>query len=202
MEKVHQWSNIVNQEIVITKIQFDANKIIQKGEQQILDVANQKHKDGNTYRNSKVTWIKEWPELIDSISIAISDFRNTWDFDCTSLEPLQYSNYNEGDYYDWHNDQHESAYPDGLVRKLSFTIFLNDDYEGGEFEICKLSGSKKLPKINVTNINQKIITDEDRLQPSIGTIIIFPSYVWHRVAPVTKGIRKSLVGWILGKPFR
>ena len=115
---------------------------------------------------------------------------------------MQYSNYNEGDYYDWHNDQHESAYADGLIRKLSFTIFLNDEYESGEFEICKLSGSKELPKINVTNISQKIITDEGGAHPSIGTIIIFPSYVWHRVAPVTKGIRKSLVGWILGKPFR
>ena len=202
MEKVHQWGNLVNQEIAITKIQFDVNTIIQKGEQQIFDIANQKHKDGNTYRNSKVTWIKKWPELTQNIDKSISRFQKTWGFDLKTFEPLQYSNYNEGDYYDWHNDQHESAYGDGLIRKLSFTIFLNNDYEGGDFEICKLSGSKELPKINVTNISKKIITDEGGLQPSVGTIIIFPSYVWHRVAPVTKGVRKSLVGWILGKPFR
>ena len=202
MEKVHQWGNLVNQEIAITKIQFDVNTIIQKGEQQIFDIANQKHKDGNTYRNSKVTWIKKWPELTQNIDKSISRFQKTWGFDLKTFEPLQYSNYNEGDYYDWHNDQHESAYGDGLIRKLSFTVFLNNEYEGGDFEICKLSGSKELPKINVTNISQKIITDEGGLQPSIGTIIIFPSYVWHRVAPVTKGVRKSLVGWILGKPFR
>ena len=202
MEKVHQWGNLVNQEIAITKIQFDVNTIIQKGEQQIFDIANQKHKDGNTYRNSKVTWIKKWPELTQNIDKSISRFQKTWGFDLKTFEPLQYSNYNEGDYYDWHNDQHESAYDDGLIRKLSFTVFLNNEYEGGDFEICKLAGSKELPKINVTNISKKIITDEGGLQPSVGTIIIFPSYVWHRVAPVTKGVRKSLVGWILGKPFR
>ena len=202
MEKVHQWGDLVNQEIAITKIQFDVNEIIKKGEQQIFDIANQKHKDGNTYRNSKVTCIKKWPELTQNIDKSISRFQKTWGFDLKTFEPLQYSNYNEGDYYDWHNDQHESAYGDGLIRKLSFTVFLSNEYEGGDFEICKLSGSKELPKINVTNISKKIITDEEGLQPSVGTIIIFPSYVWHRVAPVTKGVRKSLVGWILGKPFR
>jgi len=150
----------VNQEIAITKIQFDVNEIIKKGEQQIFDIANQKHKDGNTYRNSKVTWIKKWPELTQNIDKSISRFQKTWGFDLKTFEPLQYSNYNEGDYYDWHNDQHESAYGDGLIRKLSFTVFLNNEYEGGDFEICKLSGSKELPKINVTNISQKIITDE------------------------------------------
>ena len=39
-------------------------------------------------------------------------------------------------------------------------------------------------------------------QPSAGTMIVFPSYLWHRVKPVIKGPRKSLVGWFLGKPFK
>ena len=67
----------MNQEIAITKIQFDVNEIIKKGEQQIFDIANQKHKDGNTYRNSKVTWIKKWPELTQHIDKSISTFQKT-----------------------------------------------------------------------------------------------------------------------------
>ena len=145
----------MNQEIAITKIQFDVNEIIKKGEQQIFDIANQKHKDGNTYRNSKVTWIKKWPELTQHIDKSISTFQKTWGFDLKVFEPLQYSNYNEGDYYDWHNDQHESAYGDGLIRKLSFTIFLNNDYEGGDFEICKRQTRKLHILIRWLNILNK-----------------------------------------------
>jgi predicted 2-oxoglutarate/Fe(II)-dependent dioxygenase YbiX len=37
---------------------------------------------------------------------------------------------------------------------------------------------------------------------SRGTVIVFPSFVWHKVAPVTKGTRYSLVNWSLGKPFK
>ena len=77
----------MNQEIAITKIQFDVNEIIKKGEQQIFDIANQKHKDGNTYRNSKVTWIKKWPELTQHIDKSISTFQKTWGFDLKVFEP-------------------------------------------------------------------------------------------------------------------
>ena len=107
---------------------------------------------------------------------------------------MQYSFYNEGDYYDWHSDQHGVRYTDGMIRKLSFAIVLNEDYEGGEFEVATLSGAKELPKINVLNLNKK-----DGL--SKGSMVVFPSYIWHRVTPVTKGVRKSLVGWVVGKPF-
>ena len=89
MEKVHQWGNLVNQEIAITKIQFDVNEIIKKGEQQIFDIANQKHKNGNTYRNSKVTWIKKWPELTQNIDKSISRFQKTWGFDLKTFEKIK-----------------------------------------------------------------------------------------------------------------
>lgn len=38
-------------------------------------------------------------------------------------------------------------------------------------------------------------------KPKTGTMIVFPSHIWHKVGPVTKGVRKSLVGWVVGKPF-
>ena len=179
----------------IGKFNFDIDEIIRRGEHQLFNAANQKYKDGSSFRNSNVTWIKDWLELENYVANRIKLVNQKyWSFDLIKFEPLQYSVYNKGDYYDWHSDQHGSKYADGMVRKLSFTIALNDDYEGGEFEVATLSSAKKLPKINIINVNK----EEDF---SKGTAIVFPSFVWHRVAPVTKGVRKSLVGWVVGKPF-
>ena len=68
-------------------------------------------------------------------------------------------------------------------------LFLNEDYEGGEFEIANP---------NPKGINQNIkFTDKF----TTGTIITFPSFMWHKVHPITKGTRKVLVGWIVGPSF-
>ena len=199
----------------VAELDFDVEEIIKRSEQQIFKVANQKRADGSSFRNSNVTWIDEsdkdgalsWPELTDHIAKQIHSINNKyWKFDLSKSEPLQYSIYNEGDYYDWHNDQRESVYKNGLVRKLSFTVFLNEDYDDGDFEIVELSAAKKLPKLNVENVSATLLVNEGGMiigpQPSAGTMIVFPSYLWHRVKPVIKGPRKSLVGWFLGEPFK
>jgi PKHD-type hydroxylase len=71
----------------------------------------------------------------------------------------------------------------GSNRKLSFSLLLNDDYEGGELEIPGSPGQ------------------EDVFVPVRNTAIFFPSSMPHCVKPVTKGIRKSLVGWVHGPNF-
>ena len=199
----------------VEEVNFDVEEIIKRSEEQIFKVANQKRTDGSSFRNSNVTWIDDsskddalaWPELTKQITQQIDTINNKhWGFDLSKCEPMQYSIYNEGDYYDWHNDRREFAYGNGLVRKLSFTLFLNEDYDGGDFEIVELSGAKELPKLNVENVSATLLINEGGMitgpQPSAGTMIVFPSHLWHRVAPVTKGPRKSLVGWFLGKPFK
>ncbi|MEM1123293.1 MAG: 2OG-Fe(II) oxygenase [Bacteroidota bacterium] len=98
------------------------------------------------------------------------------------FEPLQLMEYSEGDFFDWHLDfgnQHSS------IRKLSVTMQLSDptDYEGGDLQFM---------------INKDIIT----APRSKGTIIIFPSFIMHRVTPITQGKRRSIVGWVSGPPFR
>ena len=199
----------------VSELGFDVEEIIKRSEHQIFKVANQKRADGSSFRNSNVTWIDEsdkdgalpWSELTDHVAKQIHSINNKyWKFDLSKSEPLQYSIYNEGDYYDWHNDQRESVYEDGLVRKLSFTVFLNEDYDDGDFEIVELSAAKELPKLNVENVSATLLVNEGGMitgpQPSAGTMIVFPSYLWHRVKPVIKGPRKSLVGWFLGKPFK
>ena len=199
----------------VAELDFDVEEIIKRSEQQIFKVANQKRADGSSFRNSNVTWIDEsekdgalpWPELTDHIAKQIHSINNKyWKFNLSKSEPLQYSIYNEGDYYDWHNDQRESVYKNGLVRKLSFTVFLNEDYDGGDFQIVELSAAKELPKLNVENVSATLLVNKGGMiigpQPSAGAMIVFPSYLWHRVKPVIKGPRKSLVGWFLGEPFK
>ena len=70
------------------------------------------------------------------------------------------------------------------IRKLSATIALNDDYEGGEFEFYNGNQPADIPEIKK------------------GSIIVFPSTSWHRITPVTKGTRISLVTWLTGPLFR
>ena len=124
--------------------------------------------------------------------------RAGWKYDITSAEGMQITRYKKGGFYCFHRDgkgDHLSAYdmPDkefmhGRVRKLSMTVLLNDDYEGGEFQFATYN--KEKCEISVPEFNK------------IGSIVVFPSSMEHRVAPVTKGIRYSLVVWFVGPPFK
>ena len=88
----------------------------------------------------------------------------------------------------------EEGQTKGKIRKLSVTVSLTDpkEYKGGEleFDFRNLDPDKK-PNIRAcTEILPK------------GSLVVFPSFVWHRVKPVTKGVRHSLVIWNLGYPFK
>lgn len=97
-------------------------------------------------------------------------------------EGLQFTEYSApGGKYDQHIDKIYG----GVIRKLSIVVQLTDpsEYDGGDFEI--MDGSTP----------EKLFRDK-------GTLIAFPSYTLHRVTPVTRGTRNSLVGWVTGKPFK
>lgn len=145
--------------------------------------------DGDTKnRSSMITWIND-NQVVDTITEKI--FRanaESFKFQLSTIEPLQYSRYDVDDHYNWHIDSHFEPYADGMIRKLSFTVILNREYTGGEFEIT-------VP--NPKNIDTSSTYDK----PNVGDIILFPSHIWHKVHPVKSGVRKSLVGWVLGRPF-
>ena len=123
--------------------------------------------------------------------------RAGWKYDIRFAESMQITRYKKGGFYSFHTDgkgDHLSTYdePDnefkhGNVRKLSMTVLLNDNYEGGEFQFATLNNEKC--EIHTPEFNK------------IGSIVVFPSGMEHRVTPVTKGIRYSLVVWFLGPPF-
>mgnify|MGYP003111580338 CR=1 FL=1 len=115
-----------------------------------------------------------------------ANINSNWNFQVESCEPMQISKYEENGHYDFHLDGNgftrynmpENKFLHNKTRKLSMTIVLNEDYEGGEFEFF----------------------DEKRLiKEKLGTVIVFPSYMIHRVKPVTKGTRYSLVVWFCGE---
>ena len=117
----------------------------------------------------------------DNFLYDISDIEN---------ELIQYTQYNKGDYYNWHTDMDicDINEPDQLVRKLSFTLQLTneDEYTGGNLEFADFDDS----------------TQRFTVPKSSGTVIVFDSRTPHRVNPVESGIRKSLVGWVVGKRWR
>ena len=80
----------------------------------------------------------------------------------------------------------------GKVRKLSLICSLNEDYEGGELEVWNPDPRKTESKriMNVKDIK------------TMGTVVIFSSLLWHRIKPVTKKTRYSIVNWVLGFPWK
>jgi PKHD-type hydroxylase len=85
----------------------------------------------------------------------------------------------------------------GKIRKLSMTCQLTDgsEYQGGELEFDFRNYDPHMRD------ESKHLRQAKEILPK-GSIIVFPSFVWHRVKPVTKGVRYSLVMWNLGYPFK
>ena len=151
------------------------------------------------HRNSNVGWIGE-PWMYHEIHNLVHRANRSaeWNFHWNYSEPAQYTVYKKGQFYGWHQDSfdkpsHDPKNPNyhGKIRKLSVTISLSDssEYTGGRLQFLDRSGYK-----------QKIITCTEVLTK--GSLVVFPSFMWHRVTPVKKGIRKSLVMWNLGDPFK
>lgn len=137
-------------------------------------------------RKSQIIFIKpganDW--IYDRLAQAcIQVNANRYKFEILGFQTeLQLANYANSGFFEWHMD---FGAGDISNRKLSITVQLSDsdEYEGGDLQFM---------------INQNIVTAPREK----GTAIIFPSFALHRVTPVTKGSRKSIVGWIAGPPYK
>ena len=143
-------------------------------------------------RDSDVVWLYD-PWLFDYILpfVERANREAGWNFQWDPVHMLQFTKYGPGQFYNWHRDT-SIRQPDseGKIRKISVTVNLNDDYEGGEFYIdAENHYGKTSPRLN-----------ENLKLP--GSIAVFPADIWHKVDPVTKGIRYSLVVWLTGDPFK
>ena len=160
----------------------------------------------NKTRNSNVSWLREnW--IYKEIHPFIHEANNRagWNFQWDWSEPCQFTKYDVGQYYGWHCDSFKKPYENhyipelnGKTRKLSATISLShpDEYEGGELEF----DFRNYNDPHDINKRNEVIRQCEEIKPR-GSIVVFPSHVWHRVKPVTKGTRYSLVIWSCGNPY-
>jgi PKHD-type hydroxylase len=139
-------------------------------------------------RKSTIRWMFQDPKfewIYNRISELVTEANNAiWKFDITGMpEAIQYTEYyDNGGHYDWHMD----CGPGELsTRKVSVTVQLSDsdEYEGGDLEFMRGSTAEQAPR-------------------GKGVVVIFPSYMLHRVTPITKGTRKSFVLWLGGSHYR
>ena len=155
-------------------------------------------------RKSDLVWLDdEWIYKEIHPYINIANKNAGWNFEWIRSEQCQFTKYKLNQYYDWHCDSNPKPYnkpghdQHGMVRKLSVTCQLTDgsEYEGGElqFDFRNYNPNHRDP-------DSHVITAKEILPK--GSIVVFPSHVWHRVKPVTKGTRYSLVLWNLGYPFK
>jgi len=139
-------------------------------------------------RKSKVAWINNnnrtsW--LYERLAFIARNLNGQFfDLDLYGfVEDFQYTVYgSEEDHYTWHMDKGKNS---ASPRKLSLVVMLSDpsEYDGGDLEIMVGNTPMALNKTK-------------------GIVHAFPSYVLHRVTPVTRGIRRTLVVWVSGPKFR
>jgi PKHD-type hydroxylase len=163
-------------------------------------------------RKNKVSW-HDNEELYSMIRPAMQTANELsgWKYNITCIEPVQYTvYYGDESHYHWHtdtitndktlNDDFPEGHMKGTIRKISCSIQLEDpkDYDGGEFELMVSRESKEDDLdlggdgyFKTTSLSLPHCKDK-------GSAIFFPSFSYHRVKPVTKGIRKSLVCWFRG----
>ena len=165
---------------------------------------NQK-KDLKTLRNSSIAWLSDkWIYRTIHDYIHSANKNAGWNFDWDYSEACQFTKYKIDQHYDWHKDSWDKPYrrPDdlnynGKIRKLSVTCQLTDgsEYTGGELQFDCINYDP-----HMRDEDKHVLTVKEILPK--GSIVVFPSFVWHRVQPVTRGTRYSLVIWNLGYPFK
>ncbi len=141
-------------------------------------------------RKGDVCWLdpdqKDYHWIYERCSAAVAQVNHfDWRFDLDFIDPLQFTCYDStGDHFDWHIDNAQN-YQGTTYRKLSFSIQLSHEssYEGGNLEILTARDPITLPREQ-------------------GTFMAFPSFMLHRVQPITRGQRYSLVGWCTGPQLR
>ena len=181
---------------------------------------NKKHIKDVYIRDSDISWMSD-SHIYDLIIpfVQKANYSAGWKYDLDYYEAFQFTVYKPGGFYNWHQDGgncHNSKYRKliegvtnntdnvdggpfvkshnfvGKVRKLSVTVNLTEptDYDGGNLKFDLGPHTEK---------NRYYECEESRPR---GSIIVFPSDMYHQVTPITRGTRYSLVLWCLGKPFR
>lgn len=193
-----QWQGALSDEICDKIIKLGKTKISEHGYK--ATVGTDTGKLNEDIRKSSVCWFNDqWLYDLLCPYVYEANVNAGWNFDIENSEDIQFTEYKKNGYYSWHSDggsDHHAKYSKentkwetyyDKVRKLSMTVNLSHrkDYDGGD--------------LLIKNYEQEITCKKAGHR---GSIIVFPSFYQHKISPITKGIRNSLVMWTLGKPFK
>ena len=176
VKQINEYANTIEEEVALTGDVSAGSKL-------------------TDYRRSKIRWLPAssagTAPIINMVSSMFTEANNNaFGVDWTSITQLQHTLYeaDEQGHYDFHHDVFYEA-PVMTHRKLSMSIQLSDgdEYEGGDFEFS--------PHYMPHPPDPKALRKK-------GTVLIFPSFILHKVTPVTKGERKALVVWAEGPLWR
>ena len=136
-----------------------------------------------TIRKSEIAWIRDtnWKDFFWRYMHQMK-MESGLNFQIDGVDHLQLTKYvAPSGYYNYHIDGNGYTQVNSKARKISMTCLLNDDFEGGDLSFY--------------------VTNEYTVPMKQGDLIFFPSYLLHKVTPVTKGTRYSLVAWFVGNPL-
>ena len=143
----------------------------------------------HSHRNTKICFVEQdnwFGEIMAQFAIEANQTCE-WDFDITKHENIQYATYEPGQHYGWHIDTFflSPLQNSSTDRKITVVCLMNDvsEFEEGELQI-RMGGTEYTVPLEK------------------GSIVAFPSFLYHRVIPVKSGIRKSSTMWLSGPRFR
>jgi PKHD-type hydroxylase len=186
-------------------VPYVCEQIVQDCKKNILKKASiygsdKKGRDDPEIRKTSINFIKDKDNKINELAWHFLREANRiqFNYDLTYFQAIQFGEYKDGGFYEWHQDDggnidnksHE-------VRKLTAVLVLSDPdtFEGGELQFY--NGGR--PMQDMGEITAEKVTNDIKAQ---GSVICFDSRDWHRVTPVTKGVRHSVVCWTVGPNFK
>jgi PKHD-type hydroxylase len=178
------WSGVLSNELCDAIIS-EGDKLI-FGDGKVGSTGNSLY--NNLTRDTNISFFEtgHWIEGICLHYANLANNNSKWNIDIRYPQPVQYSRYFPDQHYISHRD--DTVNPNNTeMRKLSVVLQISDsnNYEGGDFVIEKNNEMQTIPEFKPR-----------------GSVIVFPSVVTHGILPVTKGVRHSVVCWIVGPNYR
>jgi PKHD-type hydroxylase len=153
-------------------------------------------------RKSNVSWFRSEAWIAKWVCEGAMGICQHVGWETVRPEPIQFTIYNAPDgHYGWHTDQFDPDHEDmksddiqGRQRKVSIVCNITDpsEYDGGDLEIIDPMIAPDEPE------DRRII----KISKERGQLVVFPSFFWHRVKPITRGTRYSVVCWLRGPEWR
>ena len=174
----YKWEGVISSE--------ECEEIITKYKDKELTAGKTDNEDTDKSRRALIHWVDKESMLTRMVMSFMTEANERFfGYKIDGSEAVQFGKYDEGGKYDWHTDTHNAS--DQTLRKLSTIVQLSnpDNYEGGEFQF--FNGVEE---------------PEDLKIKSQGSVIVFDSRDWHRLTPITSGVRYSLAQWSQGPKFQ